>query len=478
MESSWKETAPAFGGLRVSKSVSILAFFVLAVALGVSLPAPTYLKYVHFLLIALAGVMGLVLVQRRSILPLCFLIATAVFVPFSVVLNGATRLDSAIPLVSVLLVALIIETHANQQVTITIPPRIVVPLLLFLATASLSLIVGQFPWFSTHGAPLSAQLAGLAIFLLSGAAFLLFAIRLKDRGHIRTITWVFLIAGSVTTLFQVFPVIDDWLAFVLGVASITEPNRIGSMFWTWLIAMAASQAFLNDRLRLASRAGLILLVALVLYNRLITYGGWTSGWLPGVIALGVILLLRFPRLTICLALLALPLVLLSTGIFDSFWHTEGYSFSTRVEAWRVLAEVLSRSLLIGLGPANYYYYTSLFPILGWYVTFSSHNNYVDLIAQTGLIGFVLFWWFMGEMGFLILRVRNRAVPGFDRAFATGVLAGLLASLAACMLGDWLIPFVYNVGLAGFRSSVICWIFLGSLVALARMQRADPPAPVN
>jgi hypothetical protein len=36
------------------------------------------------------------------------------------------------------------------------------------------------------------------------------------------------------------------------------------------------------------------------------------------------------------------------------------------------------------------------------------------------------------------------------------------------LGDWVLPFVYNVGLAGFRSSMIGWIFLGGLVALETM----------
>jgi hypothetical protein len=38
-------------------------------------------------------------------------------------------------------------------------------------------------------------------------------------------------------------------------------------------------------------------------------------------------------------------------------------------------------------------------------------------------------------------------------------------LVAGMLGDWVIPFVYNVGLSGFRASVLGWIFLGGLVVI-------------
>lgn len=37
-----------------------------------------------------------------------------------------------------------------------------------------------------------------------------------------------------------------------------------------------------------------------------------------------------------------------------------------------------------------------------------------------------------------------------------------------MLGDWVLPFVYNVTFNGLRASVLGWIFLGGLVALERM----------
>jgi len=38
-----------------------------------------------------------------------------------------------------------------------------------------------------------------------------------------------------------------------------------------------------------------------------------------------------------------------------------------------------------------------------------------------------------------------------------------------MLADWVLPFVYNIGLAGFRASVLGWLFLGGLVTLEQMR---------
>jgi O-antigen ligase len=142
-----------------------------------------------------------------------------------------------------------------------------------------------------------------------------------------------------------------------------------------------------------------------------------------------------------------------------------YSLMTRLEAWRILAKIVEASPLVGLGPGNYYWYTPLFPILGWYVNFNSHNNYVDLVAQTGLLGLACFCWFAWEVGRLAGRLRSEVAEGFAHAYVCAALGGLAGTLAAAMLADWVLPFVYNVGLEGFRASVFGWIFLGGLVAV-------------
>jgi O-antigen ligase len=57
-----------------------------------------------------------------------------------------------------------------------------------------------------------------------------------------------------------------------------------------------------------------------------------------------------------------------------------YSYMTRVAAAQIMFKIIKISPIIGLGPANYYWYTPLFPILGYAVQFNSHNNYLDLLA--------------------------------------------------------------------------------------------------
>ena len=96
------------------------------------------------------------------------------------------------------------------------------------------------------------------------------------------------------------------------------------------------------------------------------------------------------------------------------------------------------------------------------------------MAQTGLVGLLAFFWFVAEVFLLAMRLRWRVPAGFARAYVIGVMGGLAGSLVAALLADWIIPFAYNIGLRGFRSSVLFWFFLGGLLAIKRMS-ASPSA---
>ena len=133
-----------------------------------------------------------------------------------------------------------------------------------------------------------------------------------------------------------------------------------------------------------------------------------------------------------------------------------------------MGQIIKISPLMGLGFANYYWYTPLFPIRGYAVSFNSHNNYVDIVAQTGVLGLIFFLWFLWEVGRLGWQLREHVPSGFAQAYVYGAL-GILAGMAAAgMLGDWVLPFFYNLGLNGFRSSMLGWLFLGGLVSLEQM----------
>jgi O-antigen ligase len=151
---------------------------------------------------------------------------------------------------------------------------------------------------------------------------------------------------------------------------------------------------------------------------------------------------------------------------------QSYSLMTRLEALSFAGRLISESPLLGTGPANYYYYVPHFPLLGWYIPFAFHNNFIDILVQTGIIGAILFFWFFISLGRNCIQLKTQLPDGFSKAFLIGGFGGLAGTFIAGLLGDWIIPFIYNVGISGFRTSVIGWIFLGCLYSVGKIYQAS------
>jgi O-antigen ligase len=237
------------------------------------------------------------------------------------------------------------------------------------------------------------------------------------------------------------------------------------MFWIWLVALSFGQALLNRRLHLFWRIVLFGLVLATFYVAYFVAGDWKSGWVPPLVVIVTIIGVRYWRRLIYLAPLSiLPAALLARQVIDA----DQYSYSTRLEAWQIVLEIAKANPITGLGFANYYWYTPLYKIRGWSVQFNSHSQYVDIIAQMGIIGLAIFLWLFWEIGRLGWWLRDRVPGGFAQGYVYGALGGLAGTLMAAALADWLLPFAYNIGFSGFRSSILAWIFLGGLVSLEKI----------
>jgi O-antigen ligase len=255
---------------------------------------------------------------------------------------------------------------------------------------------------------------------------------------------------------------------------------LDSLFWTWFSALAFSQALLNKRLHMFWRGSLGALALATLYITFVIKQTWTSGWFPAAVAIMVILLLARPKLSIVAAFVAGILLLIRAQAASSFLMAgdNEYSLLTRLEAWGIMFEIIKLNPLFGVGPANYYFYTPFFSILGYFVKFNSHNNYIDILAQTGLVGLGLFAWFTVELGRVSWWLRSRLPEGFLKAYLYGAIGGLAGTLVAGMFGDWVLPFVYNIGMEGFRSSGLAWLFLGAIVMLEQKVRNNEIGPTD
>lgn len=414
------------------------------------------------------GIVGLgavLLLHKWPILGLASIGFLSLVVPFSIGTGSETGINITAILIIVMTGLWLLDMIAFQRRIQLLPFKPVFVVFALCVVAFVAFAFGQLNWFPTRAAPITAQIGGLMIFILSACAFLLYAHQIKSENQLKWVVLVFFIAGFANITLRGFDFLRPYIFKIF-----VREAVLGAMFLNWLIALAAGQALINHKLPAFWRILLLGLIILFFYQHLTKNRDWTSGWLPALISLMVVVLIYRPRLGALLGVLGL-VILLATPMVISGLMNEGdntYSILTRLEAWKILWEIIKVSPLLGVGMANYYWYTPLFRILGYRVSFNSHNNYVDIAAQTGLIGLVVFVWLLWEIWLVGWNTLKKAPEGFPRAYVAGALAGLVGTAAAGMLGDWILPFVYNVGLPGFRASVFTWVFLGGLLAMGRL----------
>jgi hypothetical protein len=433
-------------------------------------------------LAALLGLGGALVLLRRPPLGLVAIVLSALLFPLEI------GTGTEVPLVPVALVipavgAIWLLDRLRQGHMSLLRSRVNLPLALFLAAGGLSLLAGNALWdpavpYSDHF--ILVQLSQWAIFVLSALAFWLMAHLAQDGRWLERLTWSFLVVGTLLALLYAALGPDRVLGKLATIALIRAP------FWILLAALAGGQLLFNRRLSSAWRWLAVVAVAAVVHYAFVLRQDAISNWVSVAIVAGVLVWLRWPRRRWWLVgLVALGLLL--GNLFPALYNFAGgdekwaVSGASRLVLSECVITVALRNPLTGLGPASYRPYANLQPLkygrTYWVKpNVSSHNNYVDLFAHTGLLGLGLYLWFVVELARLGGRLSRQYRADFCAGYVNGLLAALAAVSVSMLLLDWFLPFVYNVGFVGFQASVLLWMFLGGLVALESMSKKGEGTP--
>jgi hypothetical protein len=384
------------------------------------------------------------------------ILATAGFVRFTLPTGTESRIVASMAIAGVVVVLWVVRMLVVERQLRLIPSQFNVPILGFMGSAVVSLVWGiafrdllvvvwsSFPF---------VQLASLAVMLLLPAVFLLVANTIRDMKWLKGMVGLMLLVG------------------VLGLAKdfggLPVPVNFLGLFPMWIVAISSALAAFDRRLPWWQR---ILLSILTLGWLWYGYGrrvAWLISWAPSFVVLSVLGVMR-SRWLVILVVVALVLV----GVRYAQTRAQGEfaeSGQTRLIAWAQNWRVTAHHWLFGTGPAGYAaYYMSYFPT----TAMATHSNYIDLFAQTGIVGLAFYVWFFGVLvwsGYRLCR-RLRGQGGFEEALANAAFAGAVGCVAAMALGDWLIPFAYTNTIAGFDYIVYSWLLLGAIPVLNVMTR--------
>lgn len=408
---------------------------------------------------AVVGVAGFLALLRYPSLGFILLFLGGMFVPF----KGPGGFNASILTVVLMIGLWFMEMFVVRRRFEFVRSRVMRPALFMLIVSVIAFAMGQIPWFVfANQAPMDAQIGGFAIYFFLVLAMIMTANVLKEIKWLKIIVWTFIGLGFIYVLGRALhlDVVDRIYAH--GVYA-------NSMFWMWMVTLPLSQAIYNNHLSFRQKTVLYGIVAVTFYVALIQQNDWKSGWVPAGLVAAVLVGWKFRKVLP----FTIPFVLMVVAyLAQDLISTDEYSWGTRVDAWIVVLDIARVSPIIGLGFSNYYWYAKIFSIRGYSIKFNSHSQFVDIIAQTGILGLACFMWILYEIGRLAYRLMNQLPDGFARAYAYGVFASVFGSLMAAFLVDWLLPFAYNIGLDGVRASILPWIFFGGLISIEQIYKAD------
>jgi putative inorganic carbon (HCO3(-)) transporter len=175
--------------------------------------------------------------------------------------------------------------------------------------------------------------------------------------------------------------------------------------------------------------------------------------LAGVLIIAVWLLV--PRLITRIEFLcggALACILLFAPLLSHFERLQGgVDDLGRLDLWQTAATLFLDHPLLGVGYGNYRSLFSDFVPGAVPGTVDAHNLYLQLLAETGLVGFLSFMALLG--GFLLLSLKSiREQDPLSRIIAFGVCGAIAATLIHGMV-DYLFNFSPQFG-------ALFWLVLG------------------
>jgi O-antigen ligase len=455
--------------LRINLALGAMPRLAILVGLFVLIAAEVFLVGKSYFTYAIAvAVLPFLLIGFKFLLahfeysPVVLLV-TAAFIPLKLPTGTGTPLVASL-ILAIGLVALWILRRMLVEKRLALKPSPAnVPALGFMLVTLVSLVWSNLlmdPSVTVPATFIFVQLGAASVMVVSPAITLLAGNVMTGDRQLKVMVGVLLSIG-------VIGLVENFLDVDLFTV-------IGGLTSSWVIALSFGLALFNHHIKRPWKLALFALVGLWFLWNLVLNINWYAGWVPALIAVGVISFFHSKRLFVAFLVVCVAYFLINyTPIMQNVVFKQSNDGDTRLAAWTINWTVTSQHLLLGTGPAGYaVYYTTFFPNQAM----ATHNNYLDILAETGLVGTFFYVWLFASLVWQGLKVvrRLRGHQDFKEALAVSAFAGLIGCIVIMAFGDWMLPFAYTQTIAGFNYTIYSWLFIGALLALDQITQVELP----
>ncbi len=298
------------------------------------------------------------------------------------------------------------------------------------------------------------------VLIVSPMASLFYASQMRSLQSKMRFVWWFILFGAIMLPIRLF----------MTAIPLDPIVNIRGQFPAWVAVIGIGQALFNKQLSPSAR----LLAGFAgggwLFVQVIIGINWLSGWIPVVVGLVAMFFLYSRRLFFLAVALAMVVVVIKLDDLNDVVEAENQeSGVTRLDAGQHSFAIFERHFLFGTGPAGYHYYLDGAAHL-------SHNNYLDILSQTGVVGFALYILMWLLVGWSCLKAFLTSPPDtFQSGLSAALISGWCVTMLVMALGDWVTPFPYTQTLAGISYTIWPWLLAGLAIGIYADNRQQAEA---
>ena len=403
-----------------------------------------------------------------------------------------TRYAWALWIVLVAALAFSIEIRIpGTSAEIVFPTESLIPILVAASILEI-LIHGRFRWIHSrlNGMVVFLILAMLLSIIPSGDRMVSFKAVLRDLSYIvagyllvrryittpRRLVILLIARASVTLVIAIYGMFTQFSEGIRFYQMIASPFFRQYSVYAAMLAMdfALLCAFVLEYRRSGIRwLGFVLLGV---WGFAIAMSFSRGAWLSLVAMAVLYLVMERRQIDLKIAITIIMLVIVGFGIVISLQiddlfalrieHVTDLSFLTnydRIDRWMAALAIFRQHPFLGIGWGryadeyfNYIYYTDAYSTE---IRMGAHNLYLEMLAESGILGGLAFAGLIGVFASEIRRLRRRCSDPFLRA----TLAGILGAATTYFVH----AFVNNLGPSD-KISLSFWVLIGLVPVLSRM----------
>ncbi len=473
--------------------LAALAIMEIIIGSGIVISRP-YLLALPFLPFV---VIGILLLSARLEYGVVAVLFCMVGVKLGISTGTASKIPISLALAGCWLALLLVKMALERNIRF-VRSGINLPALMFLVVVIVSTFWARFlldPQVIIDGKFLNVQVGTIGVTLISVMLTVLCANLVRQPGIVKLCYRIILAASLFYLPFYLYEniLLGGNIGKLNGASSeevslqtLSRLVNAGGLFPMWFCALTLGLLLKARDLGKWERVFMIIALLGWLFRLFVVTLVRISGWLPALVAILILLFLYsrkwfFIIMTTAIILGALNYQLIYKATVGEKEKEGTLSGETsRTSLLQQALQVAQDHPVLGTGPAGYAnYYLTYFRDLA----LSTHNNYLDMLLQYGLVGLGMFGWLCFALIKELWKSVRLQTPGsFEYGFTLGAFAGACGMIPGMWLGDWVIPFAYNQTIAGFNYTGYNWLFSGLALALGYIarerQKIEPVAPAS